>query len=79
MRDFVMQHPDYKHDSIVSQSVAHDLIQAIINYNDVQTSQFVVNGDGKAAASKDWVTHDLADVLNPKAKMQTSTLHYSPY
>ena len=28
MRGFVMSHPDYKHDSIVSERIAHDLVQA---------------------------------------------------
>lgn len=29
IRDFVAQHPDYKHDSVVSDSIAHDLVMEI--------------------------------------------------
>lgn len=28
MRNFVMSHPDYQHDSMVPESIAHDLVQA---------------------------------------------------
>jgi glutamate--cysteine ligase catalytic subunit len=30
MRDYVTSHPDYKHDSVVSQKVSHDLLKKII-------------------------------------------------
>lgn len=29
IRDFVAEHPDYKHDSVVSDSIAHDLVMEI--------------------------------------------------
>jgi glutamate--cysteine ligase catalytic subunit len=28
MRQFVMNHPDYKHDSVINQSIAYDLMIA---------------------------------------------------
>lgn len=33
IRDFVLNHPDYKHDSIISNQVAYDLMSTIINMN----------------------------------------------
>lgn len=33
IRDFVLNHVDYKHDSIVSNKIAYDLMSSIINMN----------------------------------------------
>jgi glutamate--cysteine ligase catalytic subunit len=35
MRDFVLSHPDYKHDSIVSNKIAFDLVKSIEMYQQI--------------------------------------------
>lgn len=35
IRDFVLSHPNYKHDSIVSNEIAFDLVKSIINYSNI--------------------------------------------
>ena len=30
MRDFILHHPDYKHDSVMSERINYDLLQRIV-------------------------------------------------
>jgi len=55
IRDFVMSHPAYKHDSIIPNEIAYDLVKSIFTYTDQQASESHQNGDveksGLGAAS----------------------------
>ena len=57
IRDFVMSHPAYKHDSIIPNEVAYDLVKSIFTYTDLQASEFHQNGDGERSglgAASSW-------------------------
>ena len=40
IRDFVLSHPEYKHDSIVSNSIVYDLVKRIDGYSELQEQIF---------------------------------------
>ena len=53
MRDFVLSHPEYQRDSVVSNRIAFDLVKSITQYSDQQTSLLQMTCDtiGKAATT----------------------------
>jgi hypothetical protein len=35
IREFVMAHPDYKHDSLINSKIAYDLLKSIDHFQEV--------------------------------------------
>ena len=52
IRDFVMSHPEYKHDSIVPNSVSFDLMCSILQYNNQQEESKIVD-EGRHMVQQD--------------------------
>ncbi len=54
IREFVLSHPEYKHDSIVSNRIAYDLVEAIIDYSRLEHIHT------KEGSGTHWVPADLS-------------------
>ena len=67
IREFVMAHPDYKHDSLITNKIAYDLLKSIDHFQEVQEQVVMESMQNVAVSGHNYGPKDLS-LLSPKKK-----------